>query len=81
LAQNPAAAPTTSQFLLGESIGPQSDLYTLYATSISQAIAAMNPNEARPVLLGIALKPLPDMKLQRETFHPIIDAIMANPVW
>ncbi|KAI8089932.1 uncharacterized protein BX664DRAFT_334258 [Halteromyces radiatus] len=81
LAQNPASVPTTSQFLLGESIGPQSDLYRLYATSISQAIAAMNPNEKRPVLLGIALKPLDDMTQQRQTFHPIIDTIMANPVW
>ncbi|ORZ21297.1 hypothetical protein BCR42DRAFT_448157 [Absidia repens] len=81
LARNPSAAPTTSQFLLGESIGPQSDLYTLYATSISQAIAAMNPNESRPVLLGIALKPLDDMALQRQAFHQITDSIMANPVW
>ncbi|CAO3588048.1 unnamed protein product [Absidia cylindrospora] len=81
LARNPSAAPTTSQFLLGESIGPQSDLYTLYATSISQAIAAMNPNESRPVLLGIALKPLDDMALQRQAFHQITNSIMANPVW
>ncbi|KAI8067777.1 hypothetical protein BC940DRAFT_300451 [Gongronella butleri] len=81
LARDPKAAPTTSQFLLGESTGAQSDLYILYATSIAQAIGAMNPSEKRPVLLGIALKPLDNMAAQRQAFHPILDAIMENPVW
>ncbi|OAD03511.1 hypothetical protein MUCCIDRAFT_124487, partial [Mucor lusitanicus CBS 277.49] len=56
LAMNPSAVPTTSQFLMGESTGEQSDLYILYSTSILQAIGAMNPHEKRPLLLGIALK-------------------------
>ncbi|CAO3606843.1 unnamed protein product [Cunninghamella blakesleeana] len=73
--------PTTSQFLFGESTGTQSDLYTLYASSISQAICAMNPNEKRPVVLGIALKPAENMEKQRQVFHAIIDVIIANPVW
>ncbi|ORX42180.1 hypothetical protein DM01DRAFT_1313512 [Hesseltinella vesiculosa] len=81
LARDPKAVPTTSSFLLGESSGPQADLYTLYATSITQAVGAMNPHEKRPVLLGIALKPLASMEEKRKVFHPILDAIMANPVW
>lgn len=79
-ATDPNAVPTTSHFLSGESNGPQSDLYVLYATSISQAIAAMNPNEKRPVLLGIALKPM-EMSNRKEVFHAIMDKIMANAVW
>ncbi|KAF7730396.1 hypothetical protein EC973_002202 [Apophysomyces ossiformis] len=80
LASNPNAVPTTTHFLSGESNGPQSDLYVLYATSIAQAIAAMNPNEKRPVLLGIALKPAEDDK-RKDVFHAIIDKIMDNRVW
>ncbi|KAG0166338.1 hypothetical protein DFQ28_004679 [Apophysomyces sp. BC1034] len=79
-AANPNAVPTTSHFLSGESNGAQSDLYVLYATSISQAIAAMNPNEKRPVLLGIALKTVEDNK-RKDVFHAIMDKIMDNRVW
>ncbi|KAF1798930.1 hypothetical protein V8B55DRAFT_1521050 [Mucor lusitanicus] len=81
LAMNPSAVPTTSQFLMGESTGEQSDLYILYSTSILQAIGAMNPHEKRPLLLGIALKPLQDMSAKKQVFHQIIDQIMANRVW
>ncbi|KAI7858549.1 hypothetical protein BDC45DRAFT_311256 [Circinella umbellata] len=81
LASNPGAVPTTSQFLFGESSGTQSDLYMLYASSISQTISAMNPHEQRPVILGIALKPGQDMKQQRQVFDQVIDKVMANPVW
>ncbi|KAI8878875.1 hypothetical protein K501DRAFT_257824 [Backusella circina FSU 941] len=81
LANNPKEPPTTSQFLMGESQGVQSDLYVLYATSIMQAIGAMNPHEKRPLLLGIALKPLEDMSEQRKQFHLVIDQVMANHVW
>ncbi|GAN00824.1 conserved hypothetical protein [Mucor ambiguus] len=81
LAMNPSAVPTTSQFLMGESTGEQSDLYILYSTSILQAIGAMNPHEKRPLLLGIALKPLEDMSAKKQVFHQIIDQIMANRVW
>ncbi|KAI8393271.1 uncharacterized protein BYT42DRAFT_541566 [Radiomyces spectabilis] len=80
-ASNPANVPTTGHFLFGESTGPQSDLYMLYASSIMQAIAAMNPYEKRPLLLGIALKPVEDMKARKAIFDQIIDVIMANPVW
>jgi proteasome assembly chaperone 3 len=66
---------------MGESQGVQSDLHVLYATSIMQAIGAMNPHEKRPLLLGIALKPLEDMSEQRKQFHLIIDQVMANHVW
>lgn len=66
---------------MGESTGEQSELYNLYATSILQAVGAMNPKESRPLLLGIALKPLKDMADKRIVFHQIIDQIMANPVW
>ncbi|CAO0802744.1 unnamed protein product [Mucor circinelloides] len=81
LAMNPSSVPTTSQFLMGESTGEQSDLYILYSTSILQAIGAMNPHEKRPLLLGIALKPLEDMSARKQVFHQIIDQIMANRVW
>ncbi|KAK4516680.1 uncharacterized protein ATC70_011658 [Mucor velutinosus] len=81
LAMNPSAVPTTSHFLMGESTGEQSDLYILYSTSILQAIGAMNPHEKRPLLLGIALKPLEDMSARKQVFHQIIDQIMANRVW
>lgn len=81
LANNPSSVPTTSQFLTGESTGEQSDLYILYSTSILQAIGAMNPHEKRPLLLGIALKPLEDLTERKKVFHQIIDQIMANPVW
>ena len=81
MASNPGAVPTTSQFLFGESSGTQSDLYMLYASSISQTISAMNPHEQRPVILGIALKPGQDMKEQRQVFDQVIDKVMANPVW
>ncbi|KAI9271610.1 hypothetical protein BDA99DRAFT_300458 [Phascolomyces articulosus] len=81
LASNPGAVPTTSQFLFGESTGSQSDLYMLYASSISQTIAAMNPHEQRPVILGIALKPVEDMAQQRQVFDQVIDKVMACPVW
>lgn len=49
----------------------------LYATSITQAIVAMNPREQRPVLLGIALKPLEDMKQRRQVFDKVVDQLMA----
>ncbi|KAI9316378.1 hypothetical protein BX666DRAFT_1859099, partial [Dichotomocladium elegans] len=81
LATNPSAVPTTSHFLFGESSGPQSDLYMLYASSIVQAIAAMNPHEKRPILLGIALRPVETMAEQRRVFNTIIDEIMACSVW
>ncbi|CAO3650266.1 unnamed protein product [Cunninghamella echinulata] len=81
LVTNPSTVPTTSQVLFGESTGTQSDLYTLYASSISQAICAMNPNEKRPVVLGIALKPVDTMDKQRQVFHSVIDKIMENPIW
>ncbi|KAG2196613.1 hypothetical protein INT46_011856 [Mucor plumbeus] len=81
LAMNPSSVPTTSQFLMGESTGEQSDLYILYSTSILQAIGAMNPHEKRPLLLGIALKPLQDMSARKQAFHQIIDQIMSNRVW
>lgn len=81
LAVNPSSVPTTSHFLLGESTGEQSELYVLYSSSILQAIGAMNPNEKRPLLLGIALKPVQDMSERKTLFHQIIDQIMANPVW
>lgn len=66
---------------MGESTGEQSDLYNLYSTSIVQAIGAMNPHEKRPLLLGIALKPLESMSERKKVFHHIIDQVMANPVW
>ncbi|KAI9018648.1 hypothetical protein CLU79DRAFT_705647, partial [Phycomyces nitens] len=81
LASNPTAVPTTSHVLLGESTGQQCELYCLYATSITQAVAAMNPHEKRQVLLGIALRPTESMKEQREVFNQIIDHVMANSVW
>jgi proteasome assembly chaperone 3 len=81
LAANPSSVPTTTQFLMGESTGEQSDLYILYATSILQAIGAMNPHEKRPLLLGIALKPANDLIQRRNAFHKIIDQVMANRVW
>ncbi|KAI7874523.1 hypothetical protein K492DRAFT_211535 [Lichtheimia hyalospora FSU 10163] len=81
LATNPSSVPTTSQFLFGESSGPQSDLYMLYASSIAQAVAAMNPHEKRPILLGIALKPMDEMAQQRKVFNKVIDKVMACPVW
>lgn len=81
LAINPASVPTTSHFLLGESTGEQSELYVLYSSSILQAIGAMNPKEQRPLLLGIALKPVQEMTERKNTFNQIIDQIMANPVW
>ncbi|KAI8082565.1 uncharacterized protein B0P05DRAFT_57258 [Gilbertella persicaria] len=81
LANNPSSVPTTSQFLLGESTGEQSELYILYSTSILQAIGAMNPHEKRPLLLGIALKPLEHMKERKKAFHQIIDQVMAHAVW
>ncbi|KAI9307415.1 hypothetical protein BJ944DRAFT_261965 [Cunninghamella echinulata] len=81
LVTNPSTVPTTSQVLFGESTGTQSDLYSLYASSISQAICAMNPNEKRPVVLGIALKPVDTMDKQRQVFHSVIDKIMENPIW
>ncbi|KAI8987685.1 hypothetical protein BDF20DRAFT_815066 [Mycotypha africana] len=81
LAANPSAIPTTSQVLMGESIGEQCDLYMLYSTSIIQAIAAMNPQEKRPLLLGIALKPVDDIKQRKEIFNAIIDQVIAHPVW
>lgn len=81
LATNPSAVPTTSTFLFGESSGPQSDLYQLYANSIAQAIVAMNPRESRPILLGIALKPVQDMAEKRKVFNKIMDQVMASPVW
>ncbi|CEP10843.1 hypothetical protein [Parasitella parasitica] len=81
LAMDPSSVPTTSQFLMGESTGEQSELYILYSTSILQAIGAMNPHEKRPFLLGIALKPLQDMSARKQVFHQIIDQVMANRVW
>ncbi|KAL0096792.1 hypothetical protein J3Q64DRAFT_1630843, partial [Phycomyces blakesleeanus] len=81
LASNPAAVPTTSHVLLGESTGPQCELYCLYAASITQAVAAMNPHEKRHIMLGIALKSAESMKEQKEVFNQIIDHVMANPVW
>lgn len=78
---NPSAVPTTAQFIMGESTGEQSDLYILYATSILQAIGAMNPHEKRPLLLGIALKSEKDLTQSRKTFHKVIDQVMANRVW
>ncbi|KAI8348263.1 hypothetical protein BD560DRAFT_239078 [Blakeslea trispora] len=81
LANNPSSAPASCQFLMGESSGEQSELYVLYATSILQAIGAMNPHEKRPLLLGIALKPLKAMSDKKQTFHKIIDQIMAHAVW
>ncbi|OBZ91606.1 Proteasome assembly chaperone 3 [Choanephora cucurbitarum] len=81
LASNPSSAPASCQFLMGESSGEQSELYVLYSTSILQAIGAMNPHEKRPLLLGIALRPSKEMALKKQTFHKIIDQIMANAVW
>jgi proteasome assembly chaperone 3 len=81
VASNPSAVPTTTQFLMGESTGEQSDLYILYATSILQAIGAMNPHEKRPLLLGIALKPNNDINQRRDVFHKVIDQVMAHRVW
>lgn len=81
VAVNPASVPTTSHFLLGESTGEQSDLYVLYSSSILQAIGAMNPHEKRPLLLGIALKPVDGMPERKNIFNQVIDQIMANPVW
>ncbi|KAI9470953.1 MAG: hypothetical protein EXX96DRAFT_586323 [Benjaminiella poitrasii] len=78
---NPSSVPTTSQVLFGESTGEQSDLYILYATSILQAVGAMNPHEKRPLLLGIALKPVQDMSERKKIFHQIIDQIMSHPIW
>ncbi|KAI9364272.1 hypothetical protein BD770DRAFT_178439 [Pilaira anomala] len=71
----------STQFLMGESSGEQSELYGLYATSILQAIGAMNPNEKRPLLLGIALKPIESLTEKRSIFHEIIDQVMVNRVW
>ncbi|KAI7871185.1 hypothetical protein BDF14DRAFT_1199785 [Spinellus fusiger] len=81
LASNPAAVPTTSRVLLGESMGTQYELYSLYATSIAQAVAAMNPHEKRSLLLGIALKPTDSMQEQKQVFHCVIDLVMAHTVW
>ncbi|ORE12070.1 hypothetical protein BCV72DRAFT_196561, partial [Rhizopus microsporus var. microsporus] len=72
--------PTTTKFLIGDSMGPQSDLYILYATSILQAIVSMNPHETRPLLLGIALKTV-DTNHSKHLFEQITNAIMKNPVW
>ena len=61
---------------MGESTGEQSELYNLYATSIMQAVGAMNSHEKRSLLLGIALKPLESMTDRKNTFHQIIDQVM-----
>lgn len=66
---------------MGDSNGPQSDMYILYATSILQAIVAMNPHETRPLLLGIALRSIDDLAKGKKTFQQVTDLIMANPVW
>ncbi|KAI9278053.1 hypothetical protein BY458DRAFT_503655 [Sporodiniella umbellata] len=73
--------PTTSQVLMGDSNSSQSDMYILYSTSILQAIVAMNPQETRPLLLGIALKFSEDLKKNRQVFHEITDLILSRPVW
>ncbi|KAG1372497.1 hypothetical protein G6F61_011005 [Rhizopus arrhizus] len=73
--------PTTTQFLMGDSNGPQSDMYILYATSILQAIVAMNPHETRPLLLGIALRSIDDLAKRKKIFQQVTDLIMSNPVW
>ncbi|GAA5812745.1 hypothetical protein MFLAVUS_006203 [Mucor flavus] len=80
-ANSPSSVPMTTQFLMGESTGDQSELYSLYATSILQAIGAMNPQEKRPLLLGIALKPIEALSERRDIFHQIIDQVMSNRVW
>ncbi|KAI8983492.1 hypothetical protein BDB01DRAFT_722699, partial [Pilobolus umbonatus] len=81
LAVNPSSVPITTQFLMGESTGEQSELYTLYATSILQAIGAMNPHEKRALILGIALKPVENLTEKKKIFNQVIDSIMANAVW
>ncbi|RUP52425.1 proteasome assembly chaperone 3 [Jimgerdemannia flammicorona] len=78
----PSTVPTTTHFLLGSSTTTQSGGHLLYASHISQTIAAMNPSEKRPVLLGIALKDLGDDNLARKrVFEQLMEMIKECRVW
>jgi hypothetical protein len=52
-----------------------SDLYVLYASSISRAIATHNPRESRPVVLGIALKDTNNNQSRKELHESIMEMI------
>lgn len=81
LARSPSTVPTTSKFLMNSASSELSDLYLLYASSISQLIAASNPRESRPVLLGIALKDTENNQARKELYEGILEMIRESPVW
>lgn len=81
LARNTNAVPTTSRFLMNSASNSLSSLYQLYASSISQLIASMNPKEGRPVILGIALKDTEDNQARKELHDNILDMVRESATW
>lgn len=81
LARTPSAVPTTSKFLMNSASTELSNLYLLYASSISQLIADNNPRESRPVLLGIALKDGDNNQSRKELFENVLDLIRESAIW
>ncbi|KAI9281744.1 hypothetical protein BC943DRAFT_362850 [Umbelopsis sp. AD052] len=75
LARSPSTVPTTSKFLMNSAATELSDLYLLYAASVSRAIATSNPRESRPVVLGIALKDTGDIQKRKELHENIMDMV------
>ena len=62
--------------LLGVSTPEREMIGQLYATQIASAIISKNPEEKRPLLLGLGLGFSHGGDAQREVFYDIIDLVM-----